>query len=838
MTKNNRLFLHKVGMRMGDGYKNDNDDALLSKAAAEVQQEAQGDAETGVFDGETSNMEPMLDEGGFVEQEEFANEENSGLHDDGTEMTESFADDTDGTYDAGDPDDEAYEYVYEEVQDGTEGSSDADDADADVFNEEEAGIVQAAESSTKEDGKKRNRSKIIKGGLQIKYKLVGAFFIPIILIVILGVVSYMVASKALTSSYQASSQSTIEMTSDYYNLMFSNVESVALDIVNSQSCQEYYSGVYKQDSINENTVYTELNKDIASTALGNKTIARIHIIGSYGKSIFTQNSGLQPQGEYENLQNAPEGQKIDSNKTAWFTNREYMDGKNSGKYAVSFGRQLLGTSMKSVGYVFVDLDYDYVTSSLQGIDMGSKAVVALVAPDGGEIVIQHGEIQESGEKRFFDKEFYISAMESSEESGSYYVHADGKKQLFIYSKTNSGFMICSLIPESQILAQANMIMTVSVTMIIAALIIAVLIGGFLSMNISKAIKAIMDKLEMAASGDLRIHVGIKRKDEFGVLASSANTMIGNVKGLIEKTKRVSGRVDDSVETVTESAKELLRETKEITVAIQEIEKGVVQQAEDSEDCLKQMDSLSEKINMVYDNSDHIAKIADETNEIVETGMTYIHALKEDAGSTVSITHQVIEEILKLRESSKSISNIIGAINEIADQTNLLSLNASIEAARAGEVGRGFAVVADEIRKLAEQSVDAVNQIRKIVDDINNKTNDTVSIAQRAEDVVEVQGKSLENAEKVFNDIQLQFGKLINNLSSITSGIETISQAKTLTVDSIQSISAVAQQTAAASEEVTETVNRQLKQVEGLNLAAEDLADNSNHLSQAIDLFKV
>ena len=137
-------------------------------------------------------------------------------------------------------------------------------------------------------------------------------------------------------------------------------------------------------------------------------------------------------------------------------------------------------------------------------------------------------------------------------------------------------------------------------------------------------------------------------------------------------------------------------------------------------------------------------------------MTSIQELKGNAESTVQITNQVIEEITKLKDSSKSIAHIIGAINEIAEQTNLLSLNASIEAARAGEAGRGFAVVADEIRKLAEQSVDSVNEIRKIVDDINAKTNDTVNIAKKAEDVVEIQGESLQNAEHVFDKIQEQY----------------------------------------------------------------------------------
>lgn len=169
-----------------------------------------------------------------------------------------------------------------------------------------------------------------------------------------------------------------------------------------------------------------------------------------------------------------------------------------------------------------------------------------------------------------------------------------------------------------------------------------------------------------------------------------------------------------------------------------------------------MDNLSDKINLVSDNSDKIARIADDTSKIVESGMTSIQELKGNAESTVQITNQVIEEITKLKDSSKSIAHIIGAINEIAEQTNLLSLNASIEAARAGEAGRGFAVVADEIRKLAEQSVDSVNEIRKIVDDINAKTNDTVNIAKKAKDVVEIQGESLQNAEHVFDKIQEQF----------------------------------------------------------------------------------
>lgn len=214
------------------------------------------------------------------------------------------------------------------------------------------------------------------------------------------------------------------------------------------------------------------------------------------------------------------------------------------------------------------------------------------------------------------------------------------------------------------------------------------------------------------------------------------------------------------------------------------------------------------------------------------------SLNSNAKDTVNITNAVITGIETLEQSSKSISKIIGVINEIADQTTLLSLNASIEAARAGEAGRGFAVVADEIRKLADQSVDSVNQIRSIVDDITARTKDTVTTAKQAEQVVAVQEESLKNTMIVFNDIQSQVGELITNLGHITTGVEDIAQTKVMTIESIENISAVSQETAAAAEEVTDTADRQMQSVEDLNRAAQSLNENAAALSEAINLFKI
>lgn len=672
----------------------------------------------------------------------------------------------------------------------------------------------------------------------IRYKLIAGFILPVVLIIILGVMSYTTASKAVTSSFEASAQSAIQKTAEYYDLMFSGIKASANELVNDSVVQGYYSGSYETNSVEEANAYSDIRAKVTSVSTTNTQIKGMYIFGKSGKDIYLSANSMSGS-EYSNIKKTDEAKKIDSDRSVWLSSHSYIDSQSNIDYGVSYGRQVIGSSKRGVGYMFVDIDKEYIVNPISSVDIGNKSMVALIAPDGGENVVIKDSEAEDGRVYFADKDFYTQALESENESGYSYVKYDGKSQLFIYSKAGSeGFMVCALVPRSVIVAQAGGIKFITITMIIIALIGAIIIGGIMAADIGNVIKKVIGGTDKAANGDLTATVNVHRKDEFGALAGGINNMIGNMKQLINDTKSVSGRVDESAAVVTDSVHTMLSATREITDAISGIEKGIVQQAEDSESCMKQMDELSDKINVVSDNSEKIARIAESARDIVKSGLDTIGVLNTNVHDTVGITTEVISGIEQLETATKSIGKIVNAINDIADQTNLLSLNASIEAARAGEAGRGFAVVADEIRKLADQSVESVNQIREIVEDITSGTRQTVNVARRAEDVVAVQENSLKDTVTVFNDIQSHVGELIQSLEYITSGITDIATTKADSIMSIQNISAVSQETAATAEEVTQNADKQMKAVEALNAAAEKLDRDAHELEEAIGLFKV
>ncbi|MDF2589347.1 MAG: methyl-accepting chemotaxis sensory transducer [Anaerocolumna sp.] len=679
----------------------------------------------------------------------------------------------------------------------------------------------------------KERKRIIDQFRGIRARILIAFAVPVILLAVFGIYSYNMSSDAITDNYKTSKADTLNAVSDYLNLGFTSVSGKAVEFMLSATVEDYYKRSYTKDTLEDVKLLRELKEQTMVVRETNSFIQAVHVIAEVGSSIST--TGTPGADLYSQFLETDQAKKSleSKDRNVWVGSHELIDEKlkiKNEKYALS----LVSKMSKANAFIVLDVSKDQILKILNEVDGGEGSYIGLITPDGRETLTVPQD-----KPVFADTLFYQDSLKSDQESGLSYEKFGGEEYLYVYSKVgNTGVMVCTLVPKATILKQATDIRNMSFFFIFFASVLAIFIGTLLAAGIANSIAKLMKLIAKASKGDLTVNFESKRKDEFGILSGSLSEMMLGMRKLIGEVADVGLKVSESAGVLSSTSEEILDATKGISFTIDEIEKGVVQQASDTEHSLSQMSNLSDKINQVYSSTYEIERIADGTKGIVSEGLVIIDELNSKSRATTDVTQLVIKEIEDLEEQSHTIGNFVGIINEIASQTNLLSLNASIEAARAGDAGRGFAVVADEIRKLADQSVKAANEIQNIVTQIQNKTKGTAKSAKQAEEIVESQTDALNKTIHVFEDINKHVGNLVSNLDNISIGVKGIETAKEDTLDAIRNISAVAQQTAAASEEVSATANNQIGSVESLSESAVELAEDARKLEKAIQLFRI
>lgn len=228
----------------------------------------------------------------------------------------------------------------------------------------------------------------------------------------------------------------------------------------------------------------------------------------------------------------------------------------------------------------------------------------------------------------------------------------------------------------------------------------------------------------------------------------------------------------------------------------------------------------------------------ETTEVAKQGDVIVDDLQRKSELTIEITKKLVGHISNVQQKFSEIENFVTIINDIAKQTNLLSLNASIEAARTGEKGRGFAVVAEEIRKLADESVQAGKHIKEVVDNIAMLTGQTAFAAKEAETIIFSQTDLLKETAGVFSKINNCVEVLIEGIKNIAGSIQEVDHEKEQIQEVINNVSVVSEQTAGSMEEITVTLDEQVKTVADLADEIALLREDAVKLEQMIDRFKV
>ncbi len=328
---------------------------------------------------------------------------------------------------------------------------------------------------------------------------------------------------------------------------------------------------------------------------------------------------------------------------------------------------------------------------------------------------------------------------------------------------------------------------------------------------------------------------------FGVLsgvASNINAVLSDIRNLIEGFFTLSLSIVQSSRKVGSTANQAAASITEISKTVDEIATGASAQAQEAQQGVQLVDMLSEQITFVYESYGSVMNETNNIHDLNDIGLESVNILRARSEENYISTEKIFSVVENLTNTTKDIGMFVQSIEDIAEQTNMLALNAAIEAARAGEAGKGFAVVADEVRKLADQSRQSTEEITHLMENISEESALAIEAMEVMKKVSMEQAGAVDSTNKAFGDIANGILSIVQKIKDVNDAVAKMQADKDNVISAIENISSVSQETAASSEQVAATTEAQLKEIDEMKTAAEQLDELVQGLDNNLKKFKL
>ncbi len=399
-------------------------------------------------------------------------------------------------------------------------------------------------------------------------------------------------------------------------------------------------------------------------------------------------------------------------------------------------------------------------------------------------------------------------------------------------------MVFAGMPVKEIYASLNLITMIFTVAIVVILVIAVIGCLLVSRGIAKSIQSSMDVVKQISEGNLNVEIErsmLDRKDEAGALSCNTQTLIDNLSAMIGKISNNTMTLNASSEEMNAAAGQAGNAVGNINNDLHNMLTGAVEQTGNAQNIKNSIHNMNIHLEKTLGEVDHLS---DETKAMLDARNDVDKSLNQLDASNQDVMTEVENIQKQTQQNNESVEKIIAAvsyISDIADQTNLLSLNASIEAARAGETGKGFAVVAEEIGKLANQSNEASTEISELVNLLSYNSSQTMDIMDSVQDAMNDQTKKLVETANIFKQLQEHVSHVADGVDVIRDATVQLGKETDEIGKDIKNLSDIAQRnedtvkgTISFSDEVLGTVNSVTEMSTEVSSSANDMAGVVSH----------
>lgn len=446
-----------------------------------------------------------------------------------------------------------------------------------------------------------------------------------------------------------------------------------------------------------------------------------------------------------------------------------------------------------------------------------------------------------------DGRYFVREMIEAANAGGGYVRYDwalpsnpdivAPKITYVEKDKHWGWIIAAGTYEMDFNAGTNNVLYYTLGMTILATIIGVSLFWFFSGRMTTYIRKIMVITSDIAKGKLTgDDIPVTTEDELGILASNVNNMKHSLHEMVNNTKDSASQMRVSSEMLSAITEETTASADEIHQAINDISKGAVVQAEEAEMAISKVETLSSLISNATDKYSEITENMNIINQSQENGRQKVDVLLQNSSEFTQVIEELRTTFSSLTSQMKEIHQVVQTITSISEQTNLLALNASIEAARAGEHGKGFAVVAEEVRHLSEDTNEATNRVRNLLQRIEVDTANSDSKMIHTLQLSQNQAMSITEVKGAFTFLADSIHDITKHLVSLDKGMNDMAENRIVVMNAINEIASVATQSAAATEQINASIDEQKSAVTSIMHSSMELHTEAERMYDLVERF--